>query len=33
VLTYIYSSWGNNGDEVTPEEVKQHRVAPIKHVE
>lgn len=33
VLTYIYSSWGNSGDEVTPEEVKQHRVAPVKHVE
>ena len=33
VLTYIYSNWGNNGDEVTPEEVKLHRVAPVKHVE
>jgi len=26
VLTYVYSSWGNSGQEVTPEEVKAHRV-------
>lgn len=26
VLTYIYNSWGNSGKEVTPEEVKAHRV-------
>jgi nitrite reductase (NO-forming) len=26
VLTYVYSSWGNSGQEVTPEEVAAHRV-------
>ena len=26
VLTYAYNSWGNSGLEVTPEEVRQHRV-------
>jgi nitrite reductase (NO-forming) len=25
VLTFIYSSWGNSGQEVSPEEVKAHR--------
>jgi nitrite reductase (NO-forming) len=24
-LTYVYSEWGNNGSEVTPEEVKAVR--------
>ncbi len=33
VLTYIYNSWDNGGDEVTPEEVKQHRIKPVKHEE
>ncbi|MEZ4362012.1 MAG: copper-containing nitrite reductase [Kofleriaceae bacterium] len=27
VLTYVYASWGNRGLEVTPAEVKTHRVA------
>jgi nitrite reductase (NO-forming) len=26
VLTFIYSSWENSRQEVTPDEVKQHRV-------
>ena len=26
VLTFVYSKWGNAGHEVTPDEVKQHRV-------
>lgn len=26
VLTYIYNSWGNAGHEITPAEVKKHRV-------
>jgi nitrite reductase (NO-forming) len=26
VLTYVYNSWGNSGKDVTPEEVKAHRV-------
>ena len=26
VLTFVYSQWGNAGHEVTPEEVKEHRV-------
>jgi hypothetical protein len=26
VLTFIYSKWDNAGHEVTPEEVKEHRV-------
>ena len=26
VLTYVYNTWGNSGLEVTPEEVKAHRV-------
>jgi nitrite reductase (NO-forming) len=25
VLTYVYTSWGNSGKEVTPQEVKAHR--------
>jgi nitrite reductase (NO-forming) len=33
VLTYIYNSWDNDGDEVTPEDVKQHRINPVKHEE
>jgi len=33
VLTYIYNSWGNGGDEVTPEDVKKHRINPVKHEE
>jgi nitrite reductase (NO-forming) len=33
VLTYIYNSWGNDGDEVTPADVKQHRINPVKHEE
>ena len=33
VLTFIYNSWDNDGDEVTPEEVKQHRITPVKHEE
>jgi nitrite reductase (NO-forming) len=33
VLTYIYNSWGNDGDEVTLEDVKQHRITPVKHEE
>jgi nitrite reductase (NO-forming) len=28
VLTYLYNSWGNEGHDVTSEEVKAHRVAP-----
>lgn len=28
VLTYVYSQWGNNGSEVTPEEVKAVRAQP-----
>lgn len=28
VMTYLYNSWGNSGQEVTPEEVKANRVAP-----
>jgi nitrite reductase (NO-forming) len=31
VLTYVYDSWGNSGQEVTPAEVKQNRVAPPKN--
>ncbi|MHB1237520.1 MAG: copper-containing nitrite reductase [Gallionella sp.] len=30
VLTFIYNSWGNSKDEVTPDEVKKHRVAADK---
>ncbi|KXS33038.1 MAG: Nitrite reductase, copper-containing [Candidatus Gallionella acididurans] len=30
VLTFIYNSWGNSKDEVTPDEVKTHRVAADK---
>jgi nitrite reductase (NO-forming) len=26
VLTYVYSQWGNSGQEVTPAEVSAHRV-------
>jgi nitrite reductase (NO-forming) len=26
VLTYVYGNWGNSGQEVTPEEVKVHRI-------
>jgi nitrite reductase (NO-forming) len=26
VLTFVYSQWGNSGLEVTPDEVKAHRV-------
>ena len=26
VLTYVYNTWGNSGLEVSPEEVKAHRV-------
>ena len=26
VLTYVYSNWGNSGQEVTPEEVKAYRI-------
>lgn len=26
VLTYVYNSWGNSGQEVTPDEVKRYRV-------
>ena len=26
VLTYVYNTWGNSGLEVTPEEVKAHRL-------
>jgi nitrite reductase (NO-forming) len=33
VLTYIYNSWGNSGDEVTPDDVKKHRINPVKHEE
>jgi len=33
VLTYIYNSWDNGGDEVTPEDVKKHRINPVKHEE
>jgi nitrite reductase (NO-forming) len=28
VLTYVLNSWGNNGEEVTPAEVKANRVVP-----
>jgi nitrite reductase (NO-forming) len=28
VLSYVYSSWGNSGKEVTTEDVKAHRVKP-----
>ena len=31
VLTYVYNSWDNFLDEVTPAEVKQHRVVPAKN--
>lgn len=31
VLTYVYNSWGNLGGEVTPDEVKQNRVEPMKN--
>jgi nitrite reductase (NO-forming) len=30
VLTYIYNNWGNAGGEVTPAEVKAHRIASKK---
>lgn len=30
VLTYIYNNWGNSKLEVTPDEVKEYRVAPSK---
>jgi nitrite reductase (NO-forming) len=26
VLTYVYSNWGNSGQEVTPEEVEAYRI-------
>ena len=28
VLSYVYSSWGNSGKEVSPKDVKTHRVRP-----
>jgi nitrite reductase (NO-forming) len=31
VLTYVYNSWGNSGLEVTPDDVKQHRIAPNRN--
>ena len=31
VLTFVYNSWGNNGSEVTPEEVKQNRKSAAKN--
>jgi nitrite reductase (NO-forming) len=31
VLTYIYSSWGNSGKDVTAQEVKQSRAKPMKN--
>ncbi len=30
VLTYVYSMWGNNGSEVTPDEVKKVRAMDVK---
>jgi len=30
VLTYVYSQWGNNGSEVTPDEVKAVRAQKVK---
>lgn len=30
VLSYVYSEWGNSGEEVTPEEVKQARKLDVK---
>ena len=26
VLTYVYNTWGNSGQEVTPAEVKAYRI-------
>ncbi|MBS1963580.1 MAG: nitrite reductase, copper-containing [Bdellovibrionales bacterium] len=31
VLTYVYSSWGNSGKDVLPQEVKANRVKPGAH--
>ncbi|GBG14917.1 nitrite reductase (NO-forming) [Novimethylophilus kurashikiensis] len=31
VLTYVYSNWGNSQQEVTPDEVRRHRVTPGKN--
>jgi nitrite reductase (NO-forming) len=30
VMTYIYTNWNNSGDEITPDDVKKHRMAPAE---
>ena len=30
VMTYLYTNWNNSGDEITPDDVKKHRMAPAE---